>query len=74
MGLRILTHLTINTHKCPYWYVYAKLPALILGEDDLKKKGNLGLNPEEREREGTERKERGVDGLLDAAGWDLKTV
>jgi len=40
----------------------------------FEKKGNLGRNPEEKEREGTETKERGVYGLMDAQGWDLKTV
>jgi len=37
MGLGTLTQLTIDTHKFSYWNVYDRLPALILGDDDLQR-------------------------------------
>ena len=63
VGLRVLTRLTINTHKCPYWYVYARLPALIIGDDDLKKE-NLKRNPERKKRKGKEQEQEQKRGIL----------
>jgi len=69
MGLGIPTQLTINTHKCSYGDVYARIQALI--RDDYSQWRNEEASKGEGE---TETKDRDVEFLLDAPERDSEPV